>query len=732
MCVIKRRAIMLSAMLFILTAVFIICSVSEANAAKKYAAPKITKLTYEQKSNGSYYATIRWKSVKGAYYQVLKKKKGGSYKVIKRIKAKGKYTSYQNSKVGNNILTYSVRRVKMKKKKIVSYGYYNKTGAITFKRPSITKLNYYQSTNGSYYAELTWKSTKGSRYLVLRKKKGTAAYKAIANVKATSDTTTFINEKVGKNKSYVYSVREYKKSAGVNNYGLFDYEGITTMVRPEVTVKFNNLNAEISWNKVDGATKYIVSRKVGASDVFKDIATLSSTSTTYKDTYENSSDEKMKALFTSSIFIDPSDNNLVYTVRPYGSKKLSGVTKENYGLFLRDGVSHLEEPSIIGLDPSTGIIKWGTVPNADGYIVMRKDGNGSWTDIATIKADQIAVTQQTRVSYSSSAKYTVKAYNKRNATTYYSGYDEGFTHSSRKYSQKVLFLGNSITYGSPYKKEKYDIFSYPRRISELTGVSYYNPSIPAATIHYKEDTSRYRLVTCVANMIAKGEPVDYRTDVNTSKFEDYDVIFIAAGTNDYLDSVDTYFGNRETDWTKIPESEKTKDLTFKIKYSGKTYTESYDYDIRTFNGAYNQIMKYIEEASLNRVLAGKKPIKVVTVDLFYSDRTTPYRNITNRDVTKNSIGKTLVDYQNEINYLNSKWGQSPVMQLYRYETRSYGIVDSSNCSTRSSDNLHFTKYTYGQYGNTMAEYLVKNVLDDAAKTQTEEQLNELKTKYQML
>ena len=84
------------------------------------------------------------------------------------------------------------------------------------------------------------------------------------------------------------------------------------------------------------------------------------------------------------------------------------------------------------------------------------------------------------------------------------------------------------------------------------------------------------------------------------------------------------------------------------KQYSKKYTRSYDYDIRTFDGAYNQIYKWIEEASLKRVMDGKSAIKVVSVGLFYSERTQHYINIVNRNVTKNKYGYTLLDYQKEI------------------------------------------------------------------------------------
>ncbi|MDQ9826320.1 hypothetical protein RFZ44_23780, partial [Acinetobacter sp. 163] len=66
-------------------------------------------------------------------------------------------------------------------------------------------------------------------------------------------------------------------------------------------------------------------------------------------------------------------------------------------------------------------------------------------------------------------------------------------------------------------------------------------------------------------------------------------------------------------------------------------------------------MSWIKEGSDQRVAEGKKPIKVVFVEMFYSDRTKVYSQLTNRFETKNDIGLTLTDYQNNYNKLIEKY-----------------------------------------------------------------------------
>ena len=123
-------------------------------------------------------------------------------------------------------------------------------------------------------------------------------------------------------------------------------------------------------------------------------------------------------------------------------------------------------------------------------------------------------------------------------------------------------------------------------------------------------------------------------------------------------------------------------------------------------------MDKIEEASKMRVERGEEPIKVVFVDLYYSDRTYTNSIRENRDVTPNKIGLTLTDYQDALDNIYDKWNSSEYLTLYNFDTRAYDIVNQDNCPYTASDNLHFSKFTYGQYGNAFASFLEENVFSD--------------------
>ena len=132
-------------------------------------------------------------------------------------------------------------------------------------------------------------------------------------------------------------------------------------------------------------------------------------------------------------------------------------------------------------------------------------------------------------------------------------------------------------------------------------------------------------------------------------------------------------------------------------------------------------MEQILNASLERIQRGEDAIKVVFVDLYYSDRTYNEKERNNRDITPNRIGLTLMDYQRALNETLQKWellttdSEDPTknnLTFYQFDTRSYDIANEENCPYTASDNLHFTKFTYGQYGNAFAQFLVDEVFKE--------------------
>ena len=542
-----------------------------------------------------------------------------------------------------------------------------------------------------YQAKLTWYAKPGITYQVLKKTNGD--YGVLSTVQADGDTASYL-EKVNKSDIATYSVREIQNG---NVIGPHDVAGLTLINCPNVDVDFQNLKAIITWSKISDATKYRVFRKMGHDGDYNCIAIVDGKLTSYTDWYYKSSDE-LSEILNSKTFADPSYNNLFYTVRACNIKDVDDVQKVSYGLYLKDGDFNLESPSIIYLKDNK--ISWGKVPNAEGYIILKRaNKTGDWEEIAQCAASDNMQISLEIGEIDNSSYYTVKAFATKNGEMVYSKYDEGFTlryYSQNNSDYRVLFFGDSITFGSPYyAASTIHVFSMPYRIAQLTGCVYYNPSIPGSTYHDLgvnpdgtniENTNyyRYRITREVVDPISVGElPGNWetldsaknsegRTNTNISE---YNVVVLLAGTNDYLDN--TVIGSIDD-------------------------TSTY-----TFHGALNHILGKVKEASDVRVANNEDPIKLVFVDLFYSDRTYKYTQLNNRDVTPNQIGLTLMDYQKALDEQLQKWSLS--FETFNFKTRDYDIVNQANCPYTASDNLHFSKFTYGQYGNALAEFFVDNV-----------------------
>ena len=71
----------------------------------------------------------------------------------------------------------------------------------------------------------------------------------------------------------------------------------------------------------------------------------------------------------------------------------------------------------------------------------------------------------------------------------------------------------------------------------MTGAKAYNPSIPGATYAYNERTNRARIVTDIAENIKYGKTPENALHENNKTYRDFDVVVMAAGTNDYSDNI---------------------------------------------------------------------------------------------------------------------------------------------------------------------------------------------------
>ena len=119
--------------------------------------------------------------------------------------------------------------------------------AASLAAPSLTKVS-----NKATGVQLTWtKVSKATGYLVLRNSPGKTP-KKIAKVSG-SGTLTYTDTTAVSGKSYVYSVRAYKKSSSTTKYSSYDKTGTRiTYVAPPVLGKLKDTASglKLTWSSV--------------------------------------------------------------------------------------------------------------------------------------------------------------------------------------------------------------------------------------------------------------------------------------------------------------------------------------------------------------------------------------------------------------------------------------------------------------------------------------------------
>lgn len=665
----KVRKILCMSILFL----SLVCISKISVEAAGSSTPKFVKFTLTKSS-----VNMQWtKSSKCEKYVVYRKESGKNWKKLATVS--NTKTAYKDKNVKTGV-KYYYKIVNQTDGKSYSSAEKGVT-PVKIAAPVITGLKCY-NLDGKEYAQISWKSTAGSTYHIYGKTMGESSYKKVGTKKAKGTSCVYSALMTG-TEEYVYTVVEEKK-VGEMAYKLSDYDeaGVTTIrEKPGVKVDFTNLKATVKWNAIPEADGYVIYRKYRLNGEYQSVGTVKGKENcSFVDVYHETRDQEFKDKYTiEGYFIDPSINGEVYTVRAY--KVVDG--KKIYSNYHRDGDLYLETPTIVSVkktSDTTAQMEWSTIKNAQKYYLYSGyvDSTGKhWQKVASVTAKE-AVRQTASVNVNKKHTYfTVKAVSTKAGKTVTSDYDKTYRIDQRHYDKEnILYIGDSITFGSPYKgTNTVEVFSYPWRVNQLTGAQYYNPSIPGATYSYKEGDSssyhRYRMVTDVAQKIKEGKTPLQALHPNSKTYKDFDVVVMAAGTNDYLD--DTVLGSVDSK------------------------------NIGEFNGAINQIVSWINEGSEQRVKEGKAPIKIVFVDLFYSDRTYDYAQLTDRRFTKNKIGLTLTDYQNSIDSLVEKYRQSG-MDVYQFETDH--IVTKENCPIATSDNLHMSRYTYGQIGNQFSSFLI--------------------------
>lgn len=551
-------------------------------------------------------------------------------------------------------------------------------------------LGLYTQTNAdnSYTVRITFSATFNSTCYIYRKPLG-GSYRRIGKVRAAISVTSFTDHNMPSVSDYVYTVREKGMGIYSNRLSDYDHEGLMTIRgRATVTARSGNLNSRIRWRPVKGADGYRIYRRMDRGH-FRLIGQVDKNRVTFTDVYSRTfSPVEKKEFLSYGCYLDTSSHIACYTVR--ATRRSIDFDKISLSPFEKDGYYRLQAPIIIdfkkkGLD--RGCLTFTSVPYANLYLVklIYKDGKKkryySYSSLYSTNETYI----DSDVPIRKGMDYCVYAYATRNGRTI-SARSSDFTLKYRNYSvHDILYIGDSITYGSPYKTDinRY-IFSYPWRVMELTGSDYYNAAIPGATLAYSNVSTapfhRFRIIKDVIPRIALGNTPNCPPGLltpNKKSFSDFDTVILLAGTNDYTDL--------------IPIGDISSD------------------DEGTYCGAMNRALDIISKANDKRIKKGRTPVKIVMPDLIYSDRCNNFTIRQSRFKTKNAIGFTLKDYERARNSVIERH-KSQGLKIYRFHTKSF--VDQKNCPYSTADNLHMTRYTYEKMGDSLTRFLVEKVWPD--------------------
>ncbi len=344
---------------------------SQPVIAEFLETPVITKRSNEYDG-----AQITWKKVQGAYeYVIYSKTKTTGWKVI--------------DIVGSNISTYVDPYAINGERMYYTVRARSQHGMSGFKTYAIDYLTAptLSFSNTKTGTKITWKeNSKAEYYYVYRKTNSAKSWTRIA----TTPKATYEDKKAAEGVTYSYTIKAVHEpyTSGYHKTG-WKYRFLKTPTQSSVSNAYGSV--VVKWNKIKGATGYIVYRKVDGAKNWTRLGTVKTTS--YTD----------KAVVNRS--------NYRYAVKAYYG---SSTSSYNNGKINK----YIQAPKLTVTNALSGVqLKWTKIGGASSYYIYRKAGSAkSWTKIATVTRNSYTdLNVKTGVKYT----YTIKAYGSKALSGYY-------------------------------------------------------------------------------------------------------------------------------------------------------------------------------------------------------------------------------------------------------------------------------------------------------------------------
>ena len=315
---------------------------------------------------------VTWNKISGAngYYLYRSTKKTSGWSRIATIKSQSTVSYTDKNCKSGTVYYYTVRAYRKVGSTNVQSSYV-KTSKAGIPLPATPKLKSAKSADYNS-VKLTWGTVTGATSYKIYRKYGSTGWKLKATVNSGT-TSTYTDKACTTGTPYTYTVRAVQTADSVTSTGKYNTTGVTAKPIPSTpilnsaaSVGYNSI--KISWNKVSGATSYIVYRKV-ASSSWSTVATVSGNSTfTYTD----------KTCTTGTAY--------TYTVRAV-TKNSNGSYKSGYSSTGITAIPKLDVPIISEVnatDYHTIRILWNAIDGATGYKLYRKTENSDWENCAMI------------------------------------------------------------------------------------------------------------------------------------------------------------------------------------------------------------------------------------------------------------------------------------------------------------------------------------------------------------
>lgn len=455
-----------------------------AYSSIKYAKPIPSTPTTSSAASYSYNSIkVSWGAVSGAsgYELYYSTSQNGTYKLLKATT--GKYYVHGSLVTGKNYY-YKVRAYRTVYRKKI----YSAFATVTFTMP-IPSKPLPVADNASYTSNIiNWSAVSGaSGYEIYQTNEAGTDEDLLSD---TGALRTYTHTSLITNQIYYYKIKAYRTMSGVKVYGSFSASVSSTPVPTspanlKVTLNsYNSLN--VSWNVVDGATGYEISRSLYSTSGFVPINTADSTSyidndlTTGKTYYY-----KVRAIIDGNPVVY-GDYSTVSGLKVIPATPIVTVSTASYNSLS---------------------ISWDEVAGATGYRIYRATSSkGTYALIKTI-SDGSTSYVNTGLATGSYYYYKVLAYRTEGAVTTYSAYStikyakvvpaapEGANALSAS-SNSITITWNTVPGASGYTVYRLAANeTYPSiaTVSGLNTVSYTNTNLAAGTTYYYK-VAAYRLV----------------------------------------------------------------------------------------------------------------------------------------------------------------------------------------------------------------------------------------------